>query len=115
MVVEWHAVARREDIPAGRGWPVRVGGRALALFAVGDEVYAVDNRCLHNGNPIDDGPVADGIVTCPWHGWCYDLATGDQLVTSGRVWPEQPGAGDGRLETYPAKVEQGHVLVVVDE
>lgn len=98
-------VARLDDLPAGRGWPVRVGGRSLAVFACDGEVYAVDNVCRHNGNPIDDGPVADGIVTCPWHGWSYALATGELVVAGGRIQG---------LDTYPTRVDDGRVLVSVD-
>ncbi|HWG75085.1 MAG TPA: Rieske (2Fe-2S) protein [Acidimicrobiales bacterium] len=98
----WHTVAKRADLPEGRGWPVRVEGRPIAVFAVGGGVYAVENLCGHIGSPIDDGAVTDGCVTCPWHGWTYDLATGEQLITVGRR------AG---LRTYPALIEGDHVLV----
>jgi nitrite reductase/ring-hydroxylating ferredoxin subunit len=98
------AVCRREDIPAGRGWPVRVGERYLAVFDLGDTVVAVDNECKHVGNPLDDGQVSGGCVTCPWHGWRYDLRTGDLLTMFGR----RPG-----LRTYPARVEAGEILVEV--
>jgi len=56
------------------------------------------------GNPIDDGAVSGGSVTCPWHGWRYDLRTGDLLTMFGR----RPG-----LRAYPVEVKDDQVLVEV--
>jgi nitrite reductase (NADH) small subunit/3-phenylpropionate/trans-cinnamate dioxygenase ferredoxin subunit len=104
--VSWVAVCRRADIPAGRGWPVRVGELNLAVFDLGDTVVAVDNECRHVGNPLDDGHVSGGCVTCPWHGWRYDLRTGELLTVFGR----RPG-----LRTYPARVDADEVLIEVGD
>lgn len=101
----WVAACHRRDIPDGRGWPVRVGGRNIAVFEVEGTLRAVDNVCLHVGNPLDDGMVEGGCVTCPWHGWRYDLSTGELLTMFGR----RPG-----LRTYEVKVEHGRVLVDLD-
>jgi nitrite reductase/ring-hydroxylating ferredoxin subunit len=98
----WQVVCRRQDIPAGRGWPVRAGGRYVAVFDADGALFAVENQCVHVGNPIDDGPVSDGCVTCPWHGWRYDLRTGEHLTTFGR----RPG-----LRTYPVREVDGEVML----
>lgn len=100
----WHTAAKRADLPEGRGWPVRLAGRPVALFAVGEDIFALDNMCLHVGSPIDDGAVLEGCVSCPWHGWLYDLRSGDLLIMDG--W--RPG-----LRTYPTRVEGDDVLVEV--
>jgi nitrite reductase/ring-hydroxylating ferredoxin subunit len=100
----WHNAAKRTQIPERRGWPVRLDGRPIALFAVGADVYALDNQCLHVGSPIDDGTVLEGCVTCPWHGWVYDLRTGDLLLLD--EWHEG-------LRTYPTRVVGDDVLVEV--
>lgn len=97
---------RRAEIPAGRGWPFRAGDRNLAVFDLGDTVVAVDNECRHVGNPIDDGFVSGNSVTCPWHGWRYDLRTGELLTEFGR----RPG-----LRTYHVRVDSGDVLVEVPD
>jgi nitrite reductase (NADH) small subunit len=102
--MSWQVVCRRQDVPSDRGWPVHAGGRFIALFEVGGELCAVDNMCLHVGNPLDDGFVIRGCVVCPWHGWRYDLRTGEQLTAFGR----QPG-----LRTYPVRVEGEDVLIDV--
>ena len=97
---------RRADIPAGRGWPFRAGERNLAVFDLGDTVVAVDNECRHVGNPIDDGFVSGASVTCPWHGWRYDLRTGELITVFGR----RPG-----LCTYEVRVDSGDVFVEVPD
>jgi nitrite reductase/ring-hydroxylating ferredoxin subunit len=104
--VSWVSVCRRQDIPAGRGWPVRVKGHHIAVFDVDGTVRAVDNTCRHVGNPIDDGAVKDGCVTCPWHGWRYDLRTGEHLTVFGR----RPG-----LRTYGVRVDGDDVMVDVED
>src|SRR5438874_3462318 len=55
---------------------VHLDGHVLCLFAEGEEVYAVDNRCPHMGFPLHRGSVCDGILTCHWHHARFDLATG---------------------------------------
>jgi nitrite reductase/ring-hydroxylating ferredoxin subunit len=81
---------------------VQVGGHAIALFAAGDVIYAVDNRCPHMGFPLDRGTLADGILTCHWHHARFDLESGgtfDQF------------AGDVR--TFPVEIRDGEVWVDV--
>jgi nitrite reductase/ring-hydroxylating ferredoxin subunit len=55
---------------------VRLGRHTVCLFAEGDDVYAVDNRCPHMGFPLHRGTVCDGILTCHWHHARFDLGTG---------------------------------------
>ena len=55
---------------------VTVNGRHVALFRLGDEFFALDNMCLHRGGPICEGPIENEVVTCPWHGWSYEIRTG---------------------------------------
>ena len=58
---------------------VTVNGRHVALFRLGDDFFALDNMCLHRGGPLCDGPIEDGVVTCPWHGWSYEIRTGTMV------------------------------------
>lgn len=101
----WRVVCRRDQIPADRGWPVSVGTESIAVFEVGDGLVAVENVCRHVGNPIDDGFVESGCVICPWHGWRYDLRTGEHLTLFGR----RQG-----IRTYPVREDGDDVLVDVD-
>jgi nitrite reductase (NADH) small subunit len=73
------AVGRAADFPIGFGKMVMVGGRQVAIFHLADGFYAVDNLCLHRGGPLCAGPIANDIVTCPWHGWSYEIKTGTMV------------------------------------
>ena len=77
-------VGRVGDFTPGRGKMVVVNGRHVALFRLGDDFHALDNLCLHRGGPLCDGPIANNVVTCPWHGWSYQIATG-MMVQDPRV------------------------------
>lgn len=104
--MSWRYACRRQDIPSDRGWPVRIRGHYVALFDLDGSVYAVANQCVHNGNPLDDGSVSEGCITCPWHGWRFDLKTGEHLTMFGR----RHG-----LRTYPVRLDGDDVLVDVAE
>jgi len=108
-----YRVCRLSDVPAVRGWPVRVAGRTLALFATADGVFAVDNVCIHNAYPLDDGVVEDGCVVCPWHGWVFELSTGLQVLHS---FTEDglPLLHRSGLRTYPVRILDGDVIVEVE-
>ena len=103
------------EFPAGTRRIVRVGGREIGVFRVGEEFYAVRNRCPHQGAPLclgrilprivsqepgvialDEGPP---LVVCPWHGWQYDALTGEAYAP-----------GDPHVRSYAVSVEQGTAL-----
>ena len=81
---EFVSVGSVDEFPFGRGRQVVVGRRQIAIFRLDAGFFAIDNLCLHQAGPLCDGEVEDGAVTCPWHGWSYDLRTGI-LVQDGRV------------------------------
>ncbi len=62
---------------------VEAGGRLLALFNVAGSFHALDNRCPHRGGPLGDGFLEEGRVTCPWHGWQFDVRTGSSPLNPG--------------------------------
>lgn len=72
----YQAVARVEDIPAQGGLCVCVGGVDIGLFRVAEDIYAIENRCPHAGDPLNEGTLEGTIVTCRAHGWQFDLRTG---------------------------------------
>lgn len=80
-------VASRTEIPEGTGKTVDLEGKKIALFNVGGVFYAIANECKHRGGPLGEGTLDGSVVTCPWHGWEYDVATGvsldDENVTVG--------------------------------
>lgn len=95
-------VARLADLPEGAGVEVEAGGRRLALFRNGTQIYALDASCPHAGGPIATGLVRGGVVTCPWHWWRFRLDTGERL-----------GAPGIRLCRYETTVRDGDVFVRV--
>ena len=95
-------VASTSDIPAGQGKTVEVEGKQIALFNCEGQFYAIDNTCKHRGGPLGEGELDGTTVTCPWHGWTYD-------VTSGQS-PDDP---DCAVDTYEVKVEGDDVMVGV--
>jgi nitrite reductase/ring-hydroxylating ferredoxin subunit len=76
---EFVVVGRVSDFAPGAGKMVIVGGRHVALFRLGDQFFALDNMCLHRGGPLCEGPIAGEVVTCPWHGWSYQIRTGTMV------------------------------------
>ena len=94
------SVAKLTDVPSGEGRVVEAGGVPVALFNVDGTFHALDNTCLHRGGPLGDGVCTDGTVTCPWHGWQYDMATGECKGTPGES-----------VDTYEVRVEGEDVQV----
>ena len=79
MITEFVPVGRVRDFAPGAGKMVTVSGRHVAVFRLGDEFFALDNMCLHRGGPLCEGQIEDGIVTCPWHFWSYEIKTGTMV------------------------------------
>ncbi len=99
-MADFISVAKLTDVPSGEGRVVEAGGVPIALFNVDGTFHAIDNTCLHRGGPLGDGVCADGIVTCPWHGWQYDMATGECMGMPGES-----------VDTYEVRVEGDDVQV----
>ena len=99
---EFVTVARVDGVAPGTVTTVRAGDTEVALARVGDEFYAVQQACLHLGGPLGEGRLEDCVVTCPWHGWQYDVRTGKNEFDLAI-----------QLETYAVRVEDGEVQVAV--
>jgi nitrite reductase (NADH) small subunit len=76
--------ARKDEIPAGTVREFQLDGKTLAIANVNGQFVAIDNTCLHRGGPLGEGTLSGKTVTCPWHGWQYDLTTG-KLVNNPTV------------------------------
>ena len=68
--------ARKDDIPAGKIYEFQVAGKAIAIANVAGKFHAINSVCVHQAGPLGEGGWKDQIVTCPWHGWQYDVTTG---------------------------------------
>lgn len=100
-MTNWIDIAALDDIPAQGARLIRTRTGCVALFRTHDDrVYALDDRCPHRGGPLSEGIVAGHSVTCPLHNWVFDLNTG-----------MAQGADARAVTTFPAKVENGRVLV----
>lgn len=73
-------VASTSELAPGQGKVVSVDGEELALFNVDGKFYAIHNVCLHKGGPLGEGTLEGATVTCPLHGWQYDVTTGTQAM-----------------------------------
>jgi nitrite reductase (NADH) small subunit len=96
----WHRVAAVADCPPGRALETLVGNRIVALFNVGGEFHALDGVCPHQGGPLGKGRLQGCIVTCPWHGWQFDVRDGQHQLSA-----------TIRQERLPSRVEGGEVYV----
>jgi nitrite reductase (NADH) small subunit len=93
---------KKAEIPAGTVREFQIEGKAIALANVAGTIYAINNTCLHRGGPLGQGILEGKTVTCPWHGWQYD-------VTNGKV-VQNPAAG---VDCYPTEVRGEDVFVDV--
>lgn len=64
------------ELPIGSIREFQLDGKTIALANVGGKIYAINNTCLHHGGPLGQGALDGCLVTCPWHGWQYDVTTG---------------------------------------
>jgi len=80
----------------------QVDGKTVAIANVGGKFHAISNTCLHRGGPLGEGVLEGNIVTCPWHGWEYDVTTGKikQNATVG-------------VASYPVEVRGDDIFVDV--
>ena len=70
-------IAKVSDLKPGEGTVIEADGQKIALFNVDGAFHALDNTCVHKGGPLGDGDLDGPIVTCPWHGWTYDVTSGE--------------------------------------
>jgi nitrite reductase/ring-hydroxylating ferredoxin subunit/uncharacterized membrane protein len=97
---DWTAVVAESELTEGRPRRVEVDGVPVMVVRNGAHVYALADRCSHRGGPLSDGEVADGCVTCPWHGSRFRLEDGS--VEQGPAAYPQPAldarVNDGMVE-----------------
>jgi nitrite reductase (NADH) small subunit len=101
-VGQLHTVARAADVPPGTAKVVKAGEREFALYNVDGVFYATQGKCLHLKGPLGHGKLDGCVITCPWHGWQYDVRTGENEFDRALA-----------LETLDVIVEDGEVKVAV--
>jgi len=134
-----HVVASVAELPPGSRKLVTVKGRAIAIFNIGGEFFGLLNRCPHQGGSLCNGiltgllqssepgnyryPRRGEIIQCPWHGWEFDVRTGQSYCDPNRIQAKsypvevEPGTqvvkGPYVAETFPVSVEEQYVVVEV--
>ena len=99
---QWFRVLDLDELPEGRVKTVVAGHKSLALTHYQGQYGALDNRCPHQGGPLGEGSIENGLLRCPWHGWDYCPLTG-----------RAPGDDDedDKLETFPVEVRDDGIYV----
>ena len=105
-------VAQRSELPKRGGLRISAQGIAIALFPSqggdggDDEIYALEDRCPHQGVPLSDGELRGRTIECRAHGWCFDLASGFR-----------PGFEDGfPIPRFPVRIDDdGSIWIDVAE
>ncbi len=98
----WQKVLELEELAEGRVKSVTCEHQTLCLTHFEGKFAALDNKCPHQGGPLGEGSIENGLLRCPWHGWDFDPITG-----------KTPGYDDG-VETYPVEVREDGVYVGFD-
>jgi nitrite reductase/ring-hydroxylating ferredoxin subunit len=97
------AVCTDEEVISGRGKKVIIDGEEIALFKLDETIYAISNMCPHQKfQKLHEGMFENGVVTCPMHGWAYDVRTGVSTNASGKV------------KVFTAEVKRGKVFIRID-
>ena len=93
-------IASVDDVPPGNSAEFVAGDRIIALFNCDGTFYALDGVCPHAGGPLAEGTLSGTIVTCPWHGWQFDVTTGQHCLS-----------GPIRNASFPVIIDGDDVLV----
>lgn len=99
---EYVTVAKTTDLQPGTGAVAEVQSQTIAVFNVDGTYHAIDNTCVHRGGPLGEGELEGDTVTCPWHGWQYNVKTGVSITN--------PSAC---VKVYPVKVEGSDIKVLL--
>ncbi|UTW62278.1 Rieske 2Fe-2S domain-containing protein [bacterium SCSIO 12741] len=103
--IVWHRVLENKaDLPEGRVMSVTAGHTGICLTHVDGEFHALNNRCPHQGGPLGEGSIENGLLRCPWHGWDFNPCTG-----------KPPGGYDDGVPTYEVKWEDEALWVGIEE
>jgi len=101
-VAEFVTVAQVDDVPPGEVRMVKAGDEEIAIAHCDGGFYATQQHCLHLQGPLGEGHLEGCVLTCPWHGWQYDVRTGENEFDRAIA-----------LHTYEVRVEDGAVQVAI--
>jgi nitrite reductase (NADH) small subunit len=136
--MEHHLVCYAAELPPGKRKIVQIGGRSIGVFNIKGSYFALRNSCPHQGAPLCLGRVSgttlpskagtyiygreNEILTCPWHGWEFDILTGKSLYDPHKclvktyevtLEPSEQQSENVQLETYAVTLENDVVILHV--
>jgi nitrite reductase/ring-hydroxylating ferredoxin subunit len=95
-------VGRLEELPVGSRKTIELPNeREIALYNIDGEFYAIGNCCPHKGAPLSEGILCNRVIECDWHGWQFDLRSGECLTVTEKI------------ETYKVIAEDGLVKILI--
>ena len=98
---DWIDIGALGDVPARGARCINTAVGKIAVFRTADDrVFAIDDRCPHQGGPLSQGIVHGAQVTCPLHNWVFSLETG-----------RAQGADEGAVRTYPLRLHDNRILI----
>jgi nitrite reductase (NADH) small subunit len=99
----WVSVAKLSECPPGTVLERVAGERVIALCNVDGKLFALDGVCPHQGGPLGEGELVGTVLMCPWHGWQFDVCTGQHQLNR-RV----------RQPQFPVRIEADQIQVDTD-
>jgi len=84
----WYRLCATAECPPGASRELVAGDRIVALFNVDGQFHALDGICPHQGGPLGKGKLQGCIVTCPWHGFQFDVTTGQHQASASLRQPQ---------------------------
>ena len=102
--IEFHAVAKTDDLGEEEVMAVFVGTDEIALYNVAGEFYATGGVCTHENVGLADGFVEGDLIECPLHNACFEIKTGKAVNPPAEV----------DLKTYPVKIEGDTIYVGIE-
>jgi len=100
----WYRALAHDELPEGRVKAVTCGRKSVCVAHFRGEYAALDNRCPHQGGPLGEGSIENGLLRCPWHGWDFDPLTG-----------LPPGGYDDGVPRFPLELRGDGIYVAVEE
>ena len=104
MSKKWIRVLDKDELKEGRVQTATAGHKSLCMTHYKGKICAIDNKCPHQGGPLGEGSIENGLLRCPWHGWDFDPHTG-----------APPGGYDDGVANFPVEVRDDGVYVELAE
>ena len=95
-----HKVGQVSEILNCTGKTFNIDGKNIAIFNLDNKFFAIDNVCKHKGGSLGDGELDGNTVTCPLHGWQYNITNGECLTNP-----------NVKLDSYDVKVDEDTIIL----